>query len=110
MYGNENRSCGGNLSVVEPRKAKISSRVIDRSLKPVLGMFFGLPKAKLYRQVCDELSRDMVVRNCGPGFILRTAMKAMLDEILDRDFVKTEENAEVVSHVAPRNTGSGSCC
>ena len=38
----------------ESPKAKISSRVIDSSLKPVLGMFFGLPKSKTFRRVCYE--------------------------------------------------------
>ena len=111
VYGNENSTCvSDNHTEVELRKAKISSRVIDRSLKPVLGIFFGLPKAKMYRRVCDQLSRDMVVRNCGPGFILRMAMNVMPEEILDRAFVKTEDlsDADIVSHIAPR-TG-GSCC
>jgi tRNA-dihydrouridine synthase A len=108
-YGNENRSA--NLSLLPPRKAKISSHVIDRSLKPILNMFFGLPRAKVFRRVCDELSRDMRIRNCGPSFILQTAMRVISDDILDQDFVITEDLTEgdVVSHIAPRRKGGGCC-
>jgi len=111
VYGNENTSSSAtdNHAAGKPRKAKISSRVIDRSLKPVLGIFFGLPKAKVFRRVCDDLSRDAVVRNCGPGYILRKAVRVVPDEILNQEFVKTEDltDAHVVSHIAPR---SGSYC
>jgi hypothetical protein len=88
----------------------ISSRVIDRSLKPVLGIFFGLPRAKVFRRTCDELSRDCVIRNCGPAFILRMAIKVVSNEVLDQDFVKTEDLSEddIVSHLAPRTNGA--CC
>jgi tRNA-dihydrouridine synthase A len=86
-------------------EVKISSRVIDRSLKPVLGMFFGLPKSKTFRRTCDKLSRDLVVRNCGPAFILREAMKSVPVEILDQDLVKTEDldDTEVPVHASPWN-------
>lgn len=110
--GGEN--CTGNGATItrEPtrRVIMISSRVIDRSLKPVLGIFFGLPRAKVFRRTCDELSRDCVIRNCGPAFILRTAIKVVSNEALDQDFVKTEDLSEhdIVSHLAPRTNAA--CC
>ena len=90
---------------------KITSRVIDRSLKPVLGIFFGLPKSKTFRRICDTLSRDMNVRNCGPGFILQLAMSGMPSDILDQEFVKTEDLTEedVPLHTAP-SRDSKVCC
>lgn len=40
----------------------------------------------------------MAVRNCGPGFIPRKAMSAMPSDIVNQDFVKTENlsDAQVV--------------
>lgn len=85
----------------QERKIKISSRVIDRSLKPILGIFFGLPKSKLFRRECDRLSRDKQIRNCGPGYIVRKAMDAMPQYLLDEDFVRTEDISNVPKHVCP---------
>lgn len=106
-YNVENTNVNVTRPTTTTRPAMISSRVIDRSLKPVLGMFFGLPKSKTFRRTCDELSRDLVIRNCGPSFILKTAMRVVPDSVLDQDFVKTQDlkEGDVVSHIAP-----GSCC
>ena len=71
-------------------KTKMSSRVIDRSLQPVLGFFFGLPKSKTFRRECHRLNKDESLRNCGPGFIIRKAMQKMPDEMLDENFILTE--------------------
>jgi hypothetical protein len=86
-------------------KPKISSRIIDRALKPVHGMFFGLPKNRSFRRACDELSRNIALRNCGPGFILRKAMLTMPAKILDQDFVRTEDlvDGDIQVHTAPRH-------
>jgi len=86
-------------------KPKISSRIIDRALKPVHGMFFGLPKNRSFRRACDELSRNIALRNCGPGFILRRAMLTMPAKILDQDFVRTEDlvDGDIQVHTAPRH-------
>ena len=72
-------------------KAKISSRVIDRSLAPILGLFFGLAKSKTFRRECDRLNKNVRIRNCGPGFIIRKAMQIMPDGMLDDDFIRTED-------------------
>ena len=87
--------------------AKITSRVVDRALKPVHGICFGMPNSRKFRRDCDRLSRDMSIRNCGPGFILRKVMECMSDDMLDQDFVKTENLADkdVVSHFGPRIQG-----
>jgi len=84
-------------------KIKITSRVVDRSLRPILGIFFGLRKSKQFRRECDKLSRDKTIRNCGPGFILRQVLLAMPSEILDQPFTKTEDltDADVPLHVGP---------
>ena len=82
---------------------KISSRVVDRSLKPIQGIFFGLPKSKLFRRECDRLSRNKEVRNCGPGYIIRKALTVMPDEILDENFTKTEDLIDIPSHVSPQH-------
>jgi tRNA-dihydrouridine synthase A len=65
---------------------KISSRVVDRSLRPVLGLFSGLGGAKKWRRTLDQVSRDLTIRNCGPGHILRQAMATMPDALLDQEF------------------------
>jgi tRNA-dihydrouridine synthase len=83
---------------------KITSRVMDRSLKPVLGLFFQQPGARAFRRVCEELSRDGTVRNCGPAFVLRKAVnKTISDQVLDQLFVRTDElwGSDIVEHVAP---------
>jgi hypothetical protein len=79
-------SFDGCLQFADPKVVKISSYVVDRALKPVLGMFFGMPGTKTWRRACYELSRDVRIRNCGPAFILRQAVKRMSDELLDLQF------------------------
>ena len=69
-------------------KPKISSRIVGRSLKPVQGMFYNIPKySKHFCRVCDALGQDTTIRNCGPGFILRKAMQSIPEDILDEEFV-----------------------
>ena len=70
---------------------RMSSKVIGRALKPVPGLFFGMPFVNAFRRRCDELVRDTRIRNCGPGFVLRRAMEFIPDEFLDQAFVKTED-------------------
>jgi tRNA-dihydrouridine synthase A len=62
----------GSLDFQKPGAIqKIHSCVIERSLKPIHGIFFGMPKSKTFKRSLDTLSRDGSVRNCGPGYILR---------------------------------------
>ena len=82
-------------------KVKISSKVIDRSLKPILGIFFGQPKSKFFRRECDRLSRDKSIRNCGPGYIVRKVMSVLPPYMLDEEFVKSEDLCNVPKHVSP---------
>jgi tRNA-dihydrouridine synthase A len=94
MYEGEDGRTAEETIPKDPKKvaakAKISSRLIIRALKPIRGMFNGLPKSKIFPRACDKLSQDTSIRNCGPGFILRMALRVMSDEVLDQDFVKTE--------------------
>jgi hypothetical protein len=57
-----------------PLRIKITSQVVDRSLRPFLGMFFQQPGAKPFRRACHVASRDLRIRNCGPAFILQRAV------------------------------------
>ena len=84
-------------------KSKISSGVIDRSLKPILGIFYGLKCSKSFRRVCDQLSRNLLIRNCGPGFILRLALLSVPEEFLDQIFTNTEHllAKDVPLHAGP---------
>lgn len=76
----------GTLGEKNPSLSRISSRVVDRSLKPVLGLFSGLGGAKKWRRTLDRLSRDLTIRNCGPAHILRRAITTMPDLLLDQEF------------------------
>jgi hypothetical protein len=89
---------------------KITSHVVSRSFKPVLGFFFGLPGSKQFRSVCERWTRDLSVRNCGPSFLLQQAIaEAIGQDVLDRPFVRTEDlnTADVVAHVAPPGQQNG---
>jgi tRNA-dihydrouridine synthase A len=69
---------------------KITFNVIQRSLKPVLGMFFNVRGSKTFRRACDTLTKDERIRNCGPGYVLRVASKTM-EHVLDDPFVPAED-------------------
>ena len=91
------------LEVTTHSKPKISSRVIDRSLKPIHGILFGLPKSKTFKRKLDTLSRDLSIRNCGPGYMIRKAMQCVPQELWDKAFTKTEDlqEGDVPVHVSP---------
>lgn len=81
--------------------SKIITRVMDRSFKPILGMFFGLPKSKFYRKELERLSRDAILRNCGPSYVLKCVLESLPDELLDQDFCPTEKMTNIPVHHAP---------
>jgi tRNA-dihydrouridine synthase A len=64
-------------------RSKMSSRIIARCLKPVQGIFAGIPDSREFRRKCDDLGQNDAIRNCGPGFLLRMAMRSVSDDILD---------------------------
>ena len=70
--------------------SKMVSSVIDRPLKPILGVFAGLPGNAKFRREIHRLSRDMNVRNCGPGYVLRKAIECISDDILDAEFARCD--------------------
>jgi tRNA-dihydrouridine synthase len=78
----------------DPAKPKVASRIIGRSLKPIRGMFYGLPKSKRFIQTLDKLVQDMAIRNCGPGFLIRKASQVMPNELLDQEFARTEDGSQ----------------
>mmetsp|Transcript_25538 Transcript_25538/g.43599 ORF Transcript_25538/g.43599 Transcript_25538/m.43599 type:complete len:533 (+) Transcript_25538:139-1737(+) len=67
-------------------KPKIASKIIARSLKPVQGIFNGVPNSRSFRRCCDELGQNVTVRNCGPAYILRKAMQSVPLNVLDLEF------------------------
>ncbi|KAL7537469.1 hypothetical protein ACHAXR_007842 [Thalassiosira sp. AJA248-18] len=67
-------------------KPKFSSKIIGRSLKPVQGIFHGVPSSRAFKRVCDKLGQNVAIRNCGPGCILRKAMQSVPSDILDQEF------------------------
>jgi tRNA-dihydrouridine synthase A len=76
-----------NLSLDGEKPSKITTRLIDRALKPVLGMFHERPGAKGWRRTLDKLSRCPKTRNCGPGFMIRLSMMSCIDpDVLDCSF------------------------
>jgi len=92
-------------------KVLISSVVMDRSMKPVLGIFFGKPKAKFFRHKLHCYARDLTIRNCGPGFAIRKAMSLMPAHVLDEPFTKTEDLTEkdFTVHHSPQLSCQSSC-
>jgi tRNA-dihydrouridine synthase len=78
--------CGSDNNEPSESVVKIVSRIIDRALKPVFGIFFGMPGASAWRRACDQVSRDLKIRNCGPAFCLKQAIQQMPDKLLDQDF------------------------
>ena len=72
-------------------KAKIASRIVGRSLKPIRGLFHGLPGGKVFLHALDNVARDTTIRNCGPGYLLRRGMQQIPSELLDQDFVFSED-------------------
>jgi tRNA-dihydrouridine synthase A len=113
MYtGGESDESERCVAIVPPSadrsEVKINSRVLGRCLTPVQGIFFGLPKAKAFRRACHILGRDWAVRNCGPAFILKKAMKSVPAYMLDDDFLKTEDLVDVPIHASP--SSSSDCC
>lgn len=77
----------GSHRVNRHTSVKISSFVIDRSLKPIRGIFHGCPGTRGFRRHLDRLSRDPALRDCGPGFMVRVATSAMPAALLDQDIV-----------------------
>ena len=68
------------------KKPKYTGPTMARCLKPVQGMFSGIPDTRVWRRVCDTLGQDKRIRNCGPAYVIRRAMQSIPREILDQDF------------------------
>ena len=83
---------GGNQ---KDRKPKISNRIIGRSFKPIRGLFHALPGGKVFLHTLDKLARDTSIRNCGPGYILRRVMEQIPSELLDQNFLSSEDRKDV---------------
>mmetsp|Transcript_6181 Transcript_6181/g.9081 ORF Transcript_6181/g.9081 Transcript_6181/m.9081 type:complete len:462 (+) Transcript_6181:191-1576(+) len=99
----KNYGASQSLFPPESKEIRISSIVIDRSLKPVFGIFFGKRKGNQFRRELNRLSRDKAVRNCGPAYMIRKAVQIMPQDALEEAFVKTENlnESDVSVHVSP---------
>lgn len=84
-------------------KPKITTHVVRRSLRPILGLFFGLSTSRSFRQKCEEMMQDARIRNCGPAFVLVSALRVVPDRFLDAEFVRTEDlqSSGIVEHISP---------
>jgi tRNA-dihydrouridine synthase A len=89
-------------------KAKITTHVVRRSLGPILGLFFGLSTSRSFRRKCEELMQDARIRNCGPAFVLVSALRVVPNGFLDAEFVRTEDlqSSGTVEHVSPQQRSS----
>jgi tRNA-dihydrouridine synthase A len=89
---------------------KITTCVMYRSVRPIWGIFFGLPKAKAFRRECDNLIRqDLTSRNCGPAMLIQKALQVVPQEWLDQDFVPTEEMERTCIKNLIHNSCKDSC-
>ena len=70
----------------QQNKIKITRKIVDRAIKPIRGIFFGKRNSKSFRSECERLSRDLRIRNCGPGVIVKKALKVIAPEILNEPF------------------------
>ncbi|CAD7976031.1 unnamed protein product [Amoebophrya sp. A25] len=69
----------------------ISTGVVGRCTKPVLGLFWKMAGNRQFRRDLDTFSRDLSIRNCGPGYILRRAVGNLPDDVLDMPFEQVED-------------------
>ena len=79
----------------QQKKVRIHNRIIMRCFKPIRGLFYGLPGGKIFLHTLDKVSRESSIRNCGPGFILRRVMEELPSELLDQDFVLSEDRGDI---------------
>ncbi len=102
LQASKKKSTGRN----KPRrnKPKITTHVVRRSLRPVLGLFFGLSTSRSFRRKCEELIQDTRIRNCGPAFVLVSALSVVPDIFLDTEFVRTGnlQSSGIVEHISPQ--------
>ena len=70
---------------------KIKQGVVDRCVKPIMNLFFGIPGgARDFRRAVDTRRMDTRIRNCGPSYILQQAVQDVIpDALLDQPFVPT---------------------
>jgi tRNA-dihydrouridine synthase A len=101
-YATNTTRLGDEQAPVPCPRFKISKHILHRSFKPTLGVFFGIPGASTAwkRTLAALTNKEEEYRNCGPGFLLRRAMGAMPDHVLDHSF---EEEFTVTADTTTRN-------
>ena len=92
---NTNTSTNPKPNTKKIKNIKFASRVIGRSLKPIRYLFVGLPKSRIFLTTLDRYGQDLSIRNCGPGFIIRKAVKdAISTNLLQLPFVTHKTTTE----------------
>ena len=95
----EQPSAGDDSSSSSP-PVLIHRHVIGRALKPVQGIFCGIPgMVKPWRRLLQQAMSDKACLNCGPGFLLQRAVQRLreggderVSAHLDRTFGQGDEN------------------
>ena len=82
----------------QQKKPRISNRIISRCFKPIRGLCYGLHGGKVFLHILDKEGKNKTIRNCGLGFVLRRVMEQLPSELLDEDFVLTEDRGEMQYH------------
>jgi len=78
-------------------ESKITAGEVCRAMKPLIGLFHGLPGTRNFRRELDRLCKSLEYRDCGPGFILRYCyLRNVPDEILDAPLARTGEVCALV--------------
>jgi len=104
VTSDDTSSKNGDKKKGNKKKQKITSHVIRRALRPVLGIFVGLGANKSFRRRCEDLTQDLKIRHCGPAFILVSALQIVPDHFMDTEFIRTEDlpASFIVEHVSPQ--------
>jgi tRNA-dihydrouridine synthase A len=77
---------------------KISSHVFSRALRPLIGIFHGIPRSKTFKRECDRLiQKESRLKNCGPAVLIKRALRIIDEEHLLKDFIKTEDSVSKMS-------------
>jgi tRNA-dihydrouridine synthase A len=70
-------------------QSRMAPRLLRRAIIPIRGMLYGLPNSRRFNHRLDVLGHER--GECGPGYIIRQALKDTIsDELLDQEFLASE--------------------
>ena len=71
---------------------KITTHLINRCIRPIVGILHGLPNSKTFRRECDRLIQHCPqYRNCGPANLIRRALRVVKVHYLQQPFEHTKD-------------------